>query len=483
MSWRISTFLLVVLGATLASAGGKVRTWTSADGRTMQAEFVSELDGDVTFLKDGKLIVLRAEKLSKQDQQDIKDLAAGKQPKEDPFSAPGAGGGTPGKVNPVGEGPAESDKPKKAIAVQTRTWTDRFGLKSSGKFVRVDGNDVVLSRGARVITVPFANLSDEDQDYVRNLLTSQGKEADIPSEKTFAGGEGAGSNLPGGDNGFPATGRGGISGPGMPGVPGGIGGMPPGMAPGVGGMAGGMPPGAFPPGGMGGMGRGGPRGGPGMGGGIGMPPGMAPPETGGPGMPGSGPLTGPDGIGGRIGGPIGSGFPGSGFPGSDPTGGGLGSSDRMPGMGMPPSGGMPGMIPESPDLAGSGLGSFPRSRLPSLEPASIPPISSPTFPGMQMEEYYQCSKCNAKLSKLEAAGSSCPRCNATWGFKQDQFGRKTMTAAGSGQMATVGVVIVIFVLVGMAVVIAVFIGIIVAIVKAASAPARPPQPMPQQRYY
>ena len=154
-------------------------------------------------------------------------------------------------------------------------------------------------------------------------------------------------------------------------------------------------------------------------------------------------------------------------------------------MGMAPSGAMPGMIPESPDMGGSGLDSFPRSRMPSLDPASIPPIPSPTFPSMEMEPYYQCSKCNAKLSKLEAAGSSCPRCNATWGFKQDQFGRKTMTSAGSGKMATVGVIIVVFVLVGMAVFIAVFIGIIVAIVKTASAPSRPPhpQPMPQQRYY
>lgn len=149
-------------------------------------------------------------------------------------------------------------------------------------------------------------------------------------------------------------------------------------------------------------------------------------------------------------------------------------------MGMAPPGAMPGMIPESPDMGGSGLDSFPRSRMPSLDPASIPPIPSPTFPSMEMEEYFQCFKCNAELSKLEAAGSSCPRCKATWGFKQDQFGRKTMTSAGSGKMAAVGVV-----LAGMAVFIAVFIGIIVAIVKTASAPARPPHPQPlsQQRYY
>src|SRR5687768_3078302 len=115
MFWRIFTFLIVVVCAAVAFADGKARTWTSADGRTMQAEFVRELDGDVTFLKDGKLIVIRVEKLSEKDQQLVKDLAAGKEPgqvEKDPFGTPAAGGSTPGKVRPVTEGGDESDKPK-----------------------------------------------------------------------------------------------------------------------------------------------------------------------------------------------------------------------------------------------------------------------------------------------------------------------------------------------------------------------------------
>jgi len=61
----------------------------------MQAEFVRELDGDVTFLKDGKLIVIRLEKLSESDQQIVKDLSAGKEPQDDPFSTPSAEGKKP----------------------------------------------------------------------------------------------------------------------------------------------------------------------------------------------------------------------------------------------------------------------------------------------------------------------------------------------------------------------------------------------------
>ena len=157
-------------------------------------------------------------------------------------------------------------------------------------------------------------------------------------------------------------------------------------------------------------------------------------------------------------------------------------------MGSGAMGGPGGMIPPAGMMGqgmgpgmGGGMGPGMGARMPGMEPTSIP--QNPNFPGVQIEEYFECSKCKAKLTKLEASGSICPRCNTTWGFKQDEYGNKTMTSAGRSQMSSVGAVIVIFVLLGLVVFIALFVGIIVAIVKAASAPARPPQPMPQQRYY
>ena len=168
MFWRITTFLAIFLCAAVALAG-KVRTWTSTDGRTMQAEFVRELDGDVTFIKDGKLIVIKLEKLSEKDQQVVKELAAGKEPEEDPFSTPAVG--SPPSETPAetpAERPAEkpgekSEKPKKPISIQTRTWTDRFGNKTSGKYVRVDGNDVVINRGTRVVILAFGRYVCDQQ--------------------------------------------------------------------------------------------------------------------------------------------------------------------------------------------------------------------------------------------------------------------------------------------------------------------------------
>ena len=504
MFWRITTFLAVFACATAALAGGKVRSWTSTDGRTMQAEFVRELDGDVTFIKDGKLIVIKLEKLSEKDQQVVKDLAAGKEPEEDPFTpVPTA---TPREEKPAetpaekrGEKSGEKPEKKKPITIQSRTWTDRFGNKSTGKYIRVDGNDVVLTRGTRVVTVAFGNLSDGDQEYVRNVLISQGKEDAIPSADIPA------PSGVGGNTGFPPAG-GGLAGPGMAAAGNGnMGGMhppgtpraPPGAAVGPGQPGSMRPPdlssGGIPgsPVGPGGTSRG-PGRGPGMGGGIGMPPGIQPPGS-----------TGPGAMGGPMGmGPMGTGFPGpTGLPGSTGLeGGGMagaaglaGGGGMSPGIGtgmapLPGTAGSGGMSPPAgmmtPGMgagAGPGMGSFPGARMPGMEPASIPPVSN--FPGVQIEEYFECSKCKAKLTKLEASGSTCPRCNTTWGFKQDEFGNKTMTSAGRSQMSSVGAVIVIFVLLGLVVFIALFVGIIVAIVKAASAPVRPQQPVPQQRYY
>jgi hypothetical protein len=480
---RITTILLVIAWASIAIAAGKVRTWTSADGRTMEAEFVRELDGDATFLKDGKLIVIRVEKLSEKDQQVIKDISAGKDPEQDRSDSPAAEGNTPPEKPEKGaERPAKSKKP---IAIQTRTWTDRFGVKSSGKFVRMDGNNVVLNRGTRVITVPFENLSDGDQEYVRELLISQGKESEIPSD-TSGGGGGEGPPV----GGAPNVGRG-------PGMPGAAGGMGRGRG-GRGGMGGGMAPGITPPGG--GMGPGLP-GAPGMAGAPGMPgagampgmPGMpgAGAMPGMPGVPGAGAMAGMPGAGATPGMPGAGAMPGmpgagampgmAGMPGAGTTPGlpGAGSMPGMPGRGempgMPGAGSMPGMpgvggMPGADRMASSNFGSGPE--MPSI----------PSGPSIQFEEFFECSKCGAKLTKAESTGTSCPRCNATWGFKQDQFGNKTLTTAGRGQVSSMVAVVVIVVLLGMVAFIALIIGIIVAIVKAANRP-RQPQQMPQQRYY
>lgn len=431
MSLRPPAIIFLVL--LLASpAAAKERTWTSADGRTMKAEFVREVDGVVTFLKDGKLVTLAMDKLSEKDQQVVRDLALGK-PIPDDDSPPGA---TPGSSSPPPPATSAADSTGKTedtpatprITIEVRTWTDNRGNKTTAKFVRINGNDVVLNRTGKILTVSFHSLSEEDQQYVRDLLTQQGKEELIPAPRVAPlAGSASPSGVPG-----PVT-------SGIPGSP-----FPP---------AGGGPSGRGP-GGMSGMG-GRPVGPGGIGPG-GMPPGV----------------------------PAGGGFPGSGFPGA----GGMPPTIPMPGAGdmpMPPSlaNAPTGIDPTGmtgPGLAGGGVSpgpgmtppfgggtniptSFPESRFPR------DPIG-PTFPsGPTFQQILKCTGCNREISQDQSKLDRCPYCKTIWVYKEDGSGRRQMTA-GSVRNLAIGIFvgIVVVVLGG----VAGFIGIIVAIVRAVSRPSR-----------
>jgi len=169
-----------VLAVDKVQAADKVRTWTDVQGRTMEAEFLREVDGDVAFLKDGKLITVPLERLSEADQKTIRELEANKV--------------VPAEEKPAGALPAFVDptvRPEKALgdlgtngskgdSAETRVWTDIRGNKFTGKFVRVHEGFVVLLRGERTMTLAFYTLSAADQTYVRELLTARGEANLIP---------------------------------------------------------------------------------------------------------------------------------------------------------------------------------------------------------------------------------------------------------------------------------------------------------------
>ena len=168
---------LVLVIAGLAAA--KDRTWTSSDGRTMEGEFVRELDGDVTFLVKGKLVTIALDKLAPRDQQIVRDLAAGKPVADEPAAPAATAGSTPpaakpAEPDPFAPVPDRPDKPasspsaskKKAQGQESRVWTDIFGRKATGKFIRIFGSNVVVSRAGGPLTIDYFQLSDADQTYV-----------------------------------------------------------------------------------------------------------------------------------------------------------------------------------------------------------------------------------------------------------------------------------------------------------------------------
>ncbi len=67
-----------------------------------------------------------------------------------------------------------------AASAETRTWKTQSGTTIKAEFVRIADDKVVLLRGSRPTLVPFASLSPEDQEYLRELLTKQGKAELIP---------------------------------------------------------------------------------------------------------------------------------------------------------------------------------------------------------------------------------------------------------------------------------------------------------------
>lgn len=484
MRSRLWITALIVL-VTIASAQAKDRTWTFADGSSIVAEFVREVDGEVTFIQGTKIVTISLDKLSEQDQKVVKALGDGKDvPENEPAAGANPqpkGSGASSADAPVGaeqeSAPRRNgDQPRKKIAIETRTWTDILGNKTQAKFTRVNGNDVVLTRGTKIVTIPFHRLTDEDQEYVRELLTSQGKEDQIPSAAPPVANNsnnGAGvANAPGGQ--APGINPGGLPG----GIPGGAG-LPPGIRPPTGGPGGGIPGGGFPGGVPGGAVPGGgiPGGIPGAGiPGGGLPSGISPPGglprgpagaggfpgSGGPGgrlpgggLPGGGPVGGVPGAGmpggipgaGMPGGVAGGGFPGAGAPGGAIPGGmpgeampggfpggAPGSVPGMPsGAGFPggngagggmPSGAMPGGIPEQRGTdygrTPSGRGSmFGHDSDPGFPSASIPS----GMPSFSTEGEYQCSGCKRRISQAESSRSTCPHCGTIWFTK----------AAGAGQ--------------------------------------------------
>ena len=69
-------FLSLIISTSLN--GGEVRTWTAADGRTLEAELISVDEKGVTVQRktDGKRMDLTLEMLSEDDQNFVKNLVA-----------------------------------------------------------------------------------------------------------------------------------------------------------------------------------------------------------------------------------------------------------------------------------------------------------------------------------------------------------------------------------------------------------------------
>jgi len=173
----------------LSQAADKSRTWTDSQGRTMRAQFLREVDGEVTFVKDGKLVALSLDRLCEADQKNIRDLQAGNTPTAEvlsadaPFASSAGDGSALDAAEKVEQEPPSLTK-RRLPAIANRVWTLADGQQTTAKFVRVFREQVILLRGSRTAMYSYSALSPADQDYVKEILTARGEEKLIPPPAT-----------------------------------------------------------------------------------------------------------------------------------------------------------------------------------------------------------------------------------------------------------------------------------------------------------
>jgi hypothetical protein len=202
---RLAWILVLCTLSPAVRAQDAKREWKYANGQTLVAQFVREVDGEALLLKDGKPLTVPLEQLSEADRQYIAKLQAPKSADEQkaaadnpfqPVSPPREAGGQnpfrevapPKATAPLALAPAQPlVKPKTKVV--DRDWSDTQGNRTFGKFVRVVNRTVVIVRGTRLISVPFDTLSRIDQDYINQVLEERGELPMMP--------------LPGSDRGSP----------------------------------------------------------------------------------------------------------------------------------------------------------------------------------------------------------------------------------------------------------------------------------------
>lgn len=143
---------------TLLAAEG-VRIWTSTDGRQIQAQYLRVRDGHVYVKIEGESTSFPFDKLSVADRLFVRQKAA-----------------DDGQSDQLPEPADEETLPA------ARQWTDVDGQSAVGQFERIlpDGRVLLAVEGVtRVLDV--AQLSEDDQEHLREVLKPQGLAHLVPA--------------------------------------------------------------------------------------------------------------------------------------------------------------------------------------------------------------------------------------------------------------------------------------------------------------
>jgi DNA-directed RNA polymerase subunit RPC12/RpoP len=145
--------ILVLLSFFAVVASSEARTWTDAQGRTVEAEFVRMHSGKVVLMRGNKPLTVPYDTLSPDDQEFVLQ-----------------------EMEKDGKG---KSIPQEAYG---RKWIDSKGKEIYARFVEVtEGGEVVLSRAGKQITIAFEKFSAADQAHIRLEAAKTGQASNLPA--------------------------------------------------------------------------------------------------------------------------------------------------------------------------------------------------------------------------------------------------------------------------------------------------------------
>lgn len=171
---RALVLFALTAAAHVASAAEPLRKWTNPQGKSIQARLIS-IEGETARLQmaNGDFVNVALEKFSEEDRKYL-----------DSRKSTGEGGST-ALENSSTKGDDKAGKsPTAATAAielkRNRKWIDRRGKQISARFVRFHDGKAILMQGNKPVDVPFGDLSDADQAFLKERYEALGKADDVP---------------------------------------------------------------------------------------------------------------------------------------------------------------------------------------------------------------------------------------------------------------------------------------------------------------
>jgi hypothetical protein len=168
---RTAVFLALFAAADAACAAEPLRKWTNPQGRSIQARLIS-IEGTVARLQlaNGDSVDVALDKFSAEDRKYL----------ESRKDATNGGASTKTEAPASGGNSTDAAKTATIELKKNRKWSDRRGKQITARFIRFHEGKAILMQGNKPVDVPFGDLGDADQTFLKERFEALGKGDDVP---------------------------------------------------------------------------------------------------------------------------------------------------------------------------------------------------------------------------------------------------------------------------------------------------------------